>query len=136
MTFSLWLKDVFEKSLSTFVLFAVTLLAAGQAIDMSFAHELATAGIATVFVVVFNAIPALALPVTPPWADVAGRAAKSFLQASIALVIAAGSGWVDVSVWQGALVAGVAAAAAVVKGALAVKAVPNSISPASLAKAD
>lgn len=135
MTLSLWLKDVFEKSLSTFVLFAVTLLAAGQAINESFAHEMATAGIATIFVVVFNAIPALALPAEPPWADIAGRAAKSFLQAALALVIAAGSGWIDVSVWQGGLIAGIAAAASVIKGAIATKK-SGTISEASLAKAD
>lgn len=133
MTPGLWLQDVFEKALSTFVLFALTLVVAGQAIDMSFPHELATAGLATVWVVVFNAIPALALPQSPPWMDVAGRAAKSFLQAALALVVAAGSGWLNVSVWQGALVAGAAAAATVLKGAIAVKVAPNTISPASLA---
>lgn len=135
MPFGTWLKDVFEKSLSTFVQFGLTLLIAGQAIDMSFAHQLATAGLAAVWVVVLNAIPALALPNEPPWADVAARAGKSFLQAVLALVVAAGSGWLSVSVWQGALIAGVVAAATIVKGALAIKAKPDAISPASLAKA-
>lgn len=135
MTPALWLKDVFEKSLSTFLLFGVTLLAAGTQVDISFAHTLATAGVAAVFVVVLNAIPSLALPASPPWMDVAGRAAKSFLQALIAIVVAAGSGWLDVSVWQAGLIAGIAAAASVIKGSLAIRAVPDSISPASLAKA-
>ena len=134
MTFGVWLKDVFEKSLSTFVQFALTLIIAGQALDMNFAHELETAGIAAIWVVVLNMIPALTLPAVPPWMDIAGRAAKSFLQAAVSVLVAAGFGWLDVSVWQGALVAGVVAAATVVKGAIALKAVPDAISPASVAK--
>jgi hypothetical protein len=135
VTFGTWLKDLFEKSVSTFIQFGLTLIIAGEAINMSFAHEMATAGIAAIWVVVFNSVQVLALPELPPWADVLARAAKSFSQAALAVLIAAGSGWLEVSVWQGALIAGVVAAATVLKGALAIKAVPNAISPASLAPA-
>lgn len=136
MTFRLWLKDTLERSLSTFVLFGLTLLAAGQALDISFAHQMATAGIAAVFVVVKQAAAAGNLPsFSNPYFDALARAGFSFIQAALAVLIAAGSGWIDTSIWQGALVAGVAAAASVLKGAIAVKAQPDTITPASLAKA-
>jgi hypothetical protein len=136
MTFQLWLKDTLERALSTFVLFGLTLLAGGAALDISFAHQMATAGLAAAFVVVKQAFEAGNPPSFPnPYLDALARAGWSFVQAAFAVLVAAGSGWLDVSVWQGAIVAGVAAAASVLKGLIAVKAQPDTITPASFAKA-
>lgn len=135
MTPADWLKDTFERAVSTFVLFGATLLAAGSAVDMSFAHQMATAGIAAVLVVVSNALPGLNFSSSNPFFDVMQRAAKSSLQAGVAIVVAAGSGWIDVSVWQGAGMAGLAAGAAVIKGWIATRIHPaETITPASLVK--
>lgn len=136
MTLQLWLKDTLERAVSTFVLFALTLLAAGTQVDLSFAHTLATAGVATVWVVVLNALPALSVWANPtPLQDVLMRASKSFIQAVIALVVAAESNWISVDVWQGGLVAGIVAAATVVKAFVAERMTANTLTPASFAKA-
>lgn len=136
MTFKLWLKDTFERAASTFVLFGLTLLAGGAALDISIAHQMATAGVAAAFVVVKQAMFAGNPPSFPnPYLDALARAGWSFGQAVIGVFVAAGSGWIDVSVWQAGLVAGVAAAASVLKGVIAIKRSPATITPASLAKA-
>lgn len=136
MTFQLWLKDTFERAFSTFVLFGLTLLAAGTQVDLSFAHTLATAGLATVWVVVLNAIPSLSLWANPtPLQDVLMRASKSFMQACLAIVIAAGAGWISIDVWQGGLIAGITAAASVLKAFVAERTRTDTVTPASFAKA-
>lgn len=133
MTPADWFKDTLERAVSTFILFGVTLLAAGSAVDMSFAHQVATAGIAAVLVVVSNALPGLNFSSQNPFFDVLQRAAKSSVQAGFAILVAAGSGWLDVSVWQGAGMAALAAGAAVIKGWIALRIHPaETITPASL----
>lgn len=134
MNLSTWIKDTAERVVSTFIGFALTLLAAGDALDMSIPHQLATAGVASIFVVVMNALPSLNFSYAPGTVqDILARAAKSFLQAAVALLVAAGSGWLDASVWQAAGVAGVAAAAAILKSWIASRRPANTVTPASFA---
>lgn len=135
MTLSAWLADTFERAASTFIQFALTLLIGGQALDISFAHQLATAGIAAFFVVVLNALPSLNFSFAPDsLQDMLARAAKSFVQAMLAVVVAAGSGWISVTMWQTALVAGVVAAATIVKAWLATHMKQPTLTPASVVR--
>lgn len=46
---------------------------------------------------------------TPKMKDVLVRAAKTFVQAALAVVVASGTGYVDVNVWKAAAIAGGAA---------------------------
>lgn len=134
MDIKTWVLDTGERAVSTFIGFAVTLLVAGQAIDMSFAHQLATAGVAAVWVVILNAFPSLNFSYAPDTLqDVLARAGKSFIQASGALLVAAGSGWYVASVWQSAGIAGGAAAWAVIKSWLASRRPNSTVTPASVA---
>lgn len=64
--------------------------------------------------------------------DTLERVISTFAQAFLAVLIAAGTDYVNVSTWKAAAVAGGAAVFSVLKSALAA-ARPNTISPASLA---
>lgn len=130
-----WLADTFERGASTFIQLGLTLVIGGQALDISFAHQMATAGIAAFFVVVLNALPSLNFTFAPDsLQDTLARASKSFLQAMLAVVVAAGSGWISVTMWQTALVAGVVAAASIVKTWLASKMKSPTLTPGSVVR--
>jgi hypothetical protein len=47
--------------------------------------------------------------------DLAERAAFTAVETALAVVVAAGSGWVDVNVWKAAAISGVAAGLSAVK---------------------
>lgn len=139
MTFVLWLKDTLERSVVTFLVAVGSLLTVTGItnLDMDAGKLIGTAGIVAAAAFLKNA----ALPASgtglPPALDVAARAAWSAIQAGAAVIVLGGTAfeWYTASAWQVVGVAALAAAISVVKGALAVKLVPNTVTPASLAKA-
>ena len=65
--------------------------------------------------------------------DTLERAAFTFAEAFIALVLAAGTDWLNLSTIRAAGIGALAAALAVVKAAIATR-TPDTVSPASLAR--
>jgi hypothetical protein len=137
---TLWLKDTLERTIVTFLVAIGSLLSvdALSDFDADMGKKLGTAGIIAAAAFLKNtALPKSGLGL-PPYVDIAARAAWSAVQAGAAVIVLAGTAfaWYDASHWQAVGVAALAAAISVVKGALALRIVPNSITPASLASAD
>jgi hypothetical protein len=130
----LWAKDTGERAIATFFVVVIPLLLTGKAIDASLAAQAGMAGIAAVWAVLFNAFGSMPAFVTGSvWLDLLIRSSRSAMQAMLGIVVGAGSGWLDVTVWQGALLAAGAALGSVVKGFFASRMSKNTITPASLA---
>lgn len=59
--------------------------------------------------------------------DIVVRAAWTGAQAGLAIVVAAGNGWVDVDVWRGAAVVAIASALAALKTAISFPRTPTPV---------
>lgn len=139
MTFALWLKDTLERSVVTFLVALGALLGVDALSDFNAdtGKKLGTAGIVAVAAFLKNAALPKAGTGLPPWLDIAARAAFSAIQAGATVIVLAGTAfqWYTASHWQVVGVAALAAAISVVKGALALRLVGDTITPASFAKA-
>lgn len=136
--FKFWAKDLSERALTTFgqslLVFLPTLLAGHP--DTDFWKTVAIAVIPAVLGVVLNGLLTLKpelLMIKSYYLDMFVRTLKTFLVSVIGTVLAAGPlDLFDASKWKVIILAGLVAAATVVKGALAQKFVKNTVTPASL----
>ena len=131
-----YLRDVAERAVVTFVVAVLSLLSAELLtdLDVDTGKKLATAGL----VALASFVKTLAFPKAGfglgPWADVASRAAFSFVQAGAAVIVAGPYlNWFTASAWEAVYVAGAAAAISVLKGSLALRMRKPTVTPASLA---
>jgi hypothetical protein len=132
MTLDRWIRDTAERMIATFVAAVIAWLLAAGSLDATWVEALVAATIPPVLVVLSNALPALVYTGPVWWIDALVRVARSFVQGFLGALLA-GQFVLDVSTLQAAAMAGLLAAAAVVKTLLA-RRVDGTISPASLAR--
>lgn len=135
MTPAQWAKDTAERALSTLV---QSLLVFIPAILGPWNGEVGKAILAAclppVATVLLNAVPHLRYETSVLWLDIAIRSIRTFSASILGALAATSFDLFDGSAWRLVALSAIMAAAAVIKGAIADKVVPNSITPASLAK--
>ncbi len=133
MTIDRWIRDTLERVAATFVASALTWLSAAHAFDANWVEALAIATVPPILAVVMSAMPGLTYTGPVWWIDAAVRTVRQAVQAACSVLLAAGSGIGDVTVWRGAAITAGMAALAVLK-AIAARRVGDTITPASLVR--
>lgn len=136
LTFKTWARDAAERALSTFVQALVVflpLVAAGQW-DEPGIRAIAAAALPALGSVILAAL-SIPFPAPSSWLlDVILRTVRTFVVTAASLFAADGFDLFNGDAWKGLAISAAVAALAVVKGALA-RSKPNTITPASLARA-
>lgn len=140
MTLKNWLRDVGERAVATFAVAVLALLSTVALTDfdpITFGKTAGTAALVALAAFLKTvAWPAAGFGLTAVQ-DVLARAAFSFIQVAATVVAAdAGFQWYTASAWHVVLASSAAAAFSVVKGAIALRMVDATVTPASLAKAE